>query len=399
MIAFELPKKALDQRAFINEVVKKVIRPVSRKYDEAEHQYPEELEMLRGGSAVLTGREKKEEDKGKKKEPSPDRLGSNMMSVMSIEEICWGDAGMALSIPGAGLGNAAINAVATDEQLEKFGDVWAAMAITEPGSGSDSGSIQTTARLDGDEWVLNGEKIFVTSADRCNTVVVWATVDPEAGKAGIKSFVVKKGTPGFKLEKLEYKLGIRASDTGTFILKDCRIPKENILGSAEVKTKSTEGFKGVMKTFDNTRPAIAAMALGITRAALDFLREQMEENGMTIDYHQNPNNVGSMEKDYYMMEANLEAARLLTWRAAWMADNKEFNAVEASMCKAKAGRSGTLSVQKVCDLLGPMGFTKKHLAEKWMRDIKIMDIFEGTGQIQHLIVARNILRLSSKELK
>jgi acyl-CoA dehydrogenase len=399
MIGFELPEKTLAQRAFINEVAKKVLRPVSRKYDEAEHQYPEELEMLRGGSVVLTGSKTKDDDSEKKKEPASDRLGSNMMSVMSIEEICWGDAGMALSIPGAGLGNAAINAVATEDQLEKFGDVWAAMAITEPASGSDSGSIQATAYLDGDEWVLNGEKIFVTAADRCNAVVVWATVDPEAGKAGIKSFVVKKGTPGFKLEKLEHKLGIRASDTGTFILKDCRIPKENILGSAEVKAKSTEGFKGVMKTFDNTRPAIAAMALGITQAALDFLREQMEENGMTIDYHQNPNNVKSMEKDYYMMEANLEAARLLTWRAAWMADNKEFNNLEASMCKAKAGRSGTLTVQKICDLLGPMGFTRKHLAEKWMRDIKIMDIFEGTGQIQHLIVARNILRLSSKELK
>jgi acyl-CoA dehydrogenase len=297
------------------------------------------------------------------------------------------------------LGNAAINAVATKEQLEKFGDVWAAMAITEPASGSDSGSIRATAYLDGDEWVLNGEKIFVTAADRCNAVVVWATVDPEAGKAGIKSFVVKKGTPGFKLEKLEHKLGIRSSDTGSFILKDCRIPKENILGSAEVKTKSTEGFKGVMKTFDNTRPAVASMAVGITRAALEFLREQMEENEMTIDYHQNPSNVGNMEKEYYMMEANLEASRLLTWRAAWIADNKEFNNLEASMCKAKAGRSGTLTVQKVCDLLGPMGFTKKHLAEKWMRDIKIMDIFEGTGQIQHLIIARNILRLSSKELK
>ena len=143
------------------------------------------------------------------------------------------------------------------------------MAITEPGSGSDSGSITATARLDGDEWVLNGEKIFVTCADRCDMAVVWATVDKKAGKSGIKSFIVEKDRPGFKLDKLEHKLGIRASDTGTFVLDDCRIPKENILGSAEVK-ESTEGFKGVMKTFDNTRPLVASMALGVSRAALDF---------------------------------------------------------------------------------------------------------------------------------
>ncbi len=272
------------------------------------------------------------------------------------------------------------------------------MAITEPGSGSDSGSITTTAVLDGDEWVLNGEKIFVTCADRCDCVVVWATVDKKAGKSGIKSFIVEKDRPGFKLEHLEHKLGIRASDTGTFVLDNCRIPKSNILGSAEVK-QGTEGFKGVMKTFDNTRPMVASMATGITRAAVDFMREKIEESGTKLDYSKNPNNVSSIEKEFYLMEANLEAMRLLTWRAAWMADAEQFNNTEASMSKAKAGRYGTLITQKACELLGPLGFSKNDLAEKWMRDSKIMDIFEGTGQIQHLIVARNVLEVSSKELK
>ncbi|MFH2098538.1 MAG: acyl-CoA dehydrogenase family protein, partial [Pseudomonadota bacterium] len=265
-------------------------------------------------------------------------------------------------------------------------------------SGSDSGSISTTAELDGDEWVLNGEKIFVTCADRCDAVVVWATLDKEAGKRGIKSFVVEKGTPGFTLAHLEHKLGIRASDTGTFVLNNCRIPKGNILGSAEIK-KTTEGFKGVMKTFDNTRPMVAAMSLGIARAALDFTREKLDEAGVALDYETNPNNQSSMQKDYLWMEANLEAMRLLTWRAAWMADNETSNSLEASMCKAKAGRYGTLITLKCAEILGPLGISREYLAEKWMRDSKIMDIFEGTGQIQHLIIARSVLKMSSKELK
>ncbi|MBI5896986.1 MAG: acyl-CoA dehydrogenase family protein, partial [Desulfobacterales bacterium] len=249
-----------------------------------------------------------------------------------------------------------------------------------------------------DEWVLNGEKIFVTCAERSDAVVVWATGDKAAGKAGVKSFLVEKGTPGFKLEKLEHKLGIRASDTGTFLLNNCRIPRNNILGSAEVK-QGTEGFKGVMKTFDNTRPLVAAMANGIASAAIDFLKEQLEKSGAKLDYKKNVHNLDSVEKAYYRMEAELEAMRLLTWRAAWMADNQLSNNLEASMSKAKAGRMATLITQEVCDLLGPLGYSRKYLAEKWMRDSKIMDIFEGTGQIQHLIVARNVLKLNSSELR
>ncbi len=398
MIGLELPEKAKQARVGINQFAKDMLRPISRKYDEAEHEYPKELDVLRGGQ-FMGGRKKKGKDSSDKKNiPLGDKIGSNMMTVLSIEEMCWGDLGMLLSLPGAGLGNAAVSAVAGEEQFEKYGNKWIAMAITEPQSGSDSGSIQTTAELDGDEWILNGEKIFVTCADRCDAVVVWATIDPNAGKAGIKSFIVEKGTPGFTLEKLENKLGIRSSDTGTFFLKDCRIPKENILGNPEVK-KSTDGFKGVMKTFDNTRPMVAAMALGVGRASLDSLKEEMEKNGTKIDYDKSPNNIGSREKEYYLMEANLEASRLLTWRAAWMADNKEFNNLEASMSKAKAGRAGTLITQKVCELFGPSGFSRKHLVEKWMRDSKILDIFEGTGQIQHLIIARNVLKLTKNELK
>ncbi|MBN2078693.1 MAG: acyl-CoA dehydrogenase family protein [Spirochaetes bacterium] len=399
MINLEMNDKMLQVKNNINNLARGVLRPIARTYDENEHEYPKELEMFRSIKIMGGGRKKKKEgEEAKPDKPAPKRLGTNLATVISIEEMCWGDAGLLLSLPNAGLGNAAIAAVATEEQMERFGDKWAAMAITEPASGSDSGSIMATAKLDGDEWVLNGEKIFVTCADRCDVVVVWATVDRSAGKAGIKSFIVEKDRPGFKLEKLEHKLGIRASDTGTFVLDECRIPKDNLLGSAEVK-KGTEGFKGVMKTFDNTRPLVASMSLGIARAAIDFTREKMEESGITLDYHRNPNNISALEKEFYLMEANLEAMRLLTWRAAWMADNGEFNNLEASMSKAKAGRYGTLITHKCCELLGPLGFSREYLAEKWMRDSKIMDIFEGTGQIQHLIVARNVLEYSSKQLK
>ncbi len=399
MINLDMNNKMIEFRATINNLSKSVIRPISRKYDEDEHVYAKELDIFRSFSILGGGKKKKKEGNEQKKDkPSARKIGTNMAMVLGAEEFSWGDAGMFLSLPNAGLGNAAIAAVATEEQHERFGGKWAAMAITEPGSGSDSGSITTTARLEGDEWVLNGEKIFVTCADRCDVVVVWATVDKQAGKGGIKSFIVEKDRPGFKLEKLEHKLGIRSSDTGTFVLSDCRIPKNNLLGSAEVKT-ATEGFKGVMKTFDNTRPLVAAMALGVARAAIDFTREKLEENGIILDYRRHPNSTSSLEKEFYAMEANLEAMRLLTWRAAWMADNEEFNNLEASMSKAKAGRCGTLITHKCCELLGPLGFSREHLAEKWMRDSKIMDIFEGTGQIQHLIVARNVLECSSKQLK
>lgn len=401
MINLVIPESMEQSRAGLHEVAKNTLRPIARKYDELEHEYPKEMDVFRG--VKLSARRKKHKDGAEKKDAPPekkvsDKVGSNLQTVLSVEEMCWGDAGLLLSFPNAGLGNAAISAVATDEQFERFGDRWVAMAITEPGSGSDAGSITATARLEGDEWVLNGEKIFVTCADRCDAVVVWATIDKSAGKAGIKSFVVEKGTPGFKLEKLEHKLGIRASDTGTFVLDDCRIPRENLIGNPEIK-QTTEGFKGVMKTFDNTRPTVAAMSVGIARASLDFTRERMQESGIALDYTTNPNRLGAVEKEFHLMEAHLEAMRLLTWRAAWMADNGQFNNLEASMSKAKAGKWGTYITQKCCELLGPLGFTRKHLAEKWMRDSKIMDIFEGTGQIQHLIVARNVLGLSSKELK
>ena len=244
-----------------------VLRPISRKYDKAEHAYPKELDML---AALLDGMNESGEGVGaanasKRGTANPDAIvnGGNMSAALGIIEMCYGDTGLLLSMPRQGLGNSAIAAVANDEQLERFKGTWAAMAITEPGCGSDSAAIRTTATKDGDDYILNGEKIFVTSGERADSVVVWATLDKKLGRAAIKSFVVPKGTVGMKVERLEHKLGIKASDTAVISFIDCRVPAANLLGNPEVDV--AKGFAGVMETFDNTRPLVAAMAIGCAK--------------------------------------------------------------------------------------------------------------------------------------
>ncbi len=272
-----------------------------------------------------------------------------------------------------------------------------AMAITEPGCGSDSAAIRTTAVKDGDHYILNGEKIYVTAGDRADLVVVWATLDKSVGRAAIKSFVVEKGTPGFELVRLEKKLGIKSSDTAAFVLKDCRVPAENLLGDATVNVE--KGFAGVMQTFDNTRPLVAAMAIGLARAAIEQTRSLLEEAGVEIDYDQLATKQTAAAAEFIRMEADYEAARLLMMEAAWMADNRKPNSLQASMAKAKAGRACVDITLKCVELCGNLGYTENSLLEKWARDSKILDIFEGTQQIQQLIVARRLLGKSSAELK
>lgn len=398
------PKKFRPLVGQAHQVAMNMLRPISRKYDKAEHEYPKELDMLaamidglsesgaaEGAGATGVRRDESAEHAGSVKN------GSNLASVMSIAEMCWGDVGLLLSMPRQGLGNSAIASVANEEQLARFQGVWAGMAITEPGTGSDSASITTTAVLDGDEYVLNGEKIFVTSGDRADAIVVWATLDRELGRAAIKSFVVPKGTPGMRVERLEHKLGIKASDTATIIFEDCRVPKENLLGSPEVDVK--QGFAGAMATFDNTRPLVASMAVGCARAALDLTRELLERAGVVIDYDRPALTQSAAAAKFLQMEADWEAAHLLMLQAAWMADNRKPNSLEASMAKAKAGRAGSDITLSCVELAGSVGYSESELLEKWARDSKILDIFEGTQQIQQLIVARRVLGLTSAELR
>ncbi|MFM7142596.1 MAG: acyl-CoA dehydrogenase family protein [Alphaproteobacteria bacterium] len=403
MIEFELSDKVKGARDMTHMVAEQMMRPISREYDEREHEKP--WDFLKSLWSV-SGSTNFGDDKGSA--PTGPRE-SNLNSCVTIEELSWGDAGLYLSIPNAGLGGAAVLAAGTPEQKKRFlgrfreGEPkWGAMAITEPHCGSDSAALQTTAVRDGDHWVLNGTKIYCTSglmaAEKSDGfVVVWATVDKSAGRAGIKSFVVEAHTPGMTVVKCENKMGIRASDTAVIVFENCRIPLDNILGSAEVH-KTTEGFKGAMATFDATRPLVAASALGIGRAAIDYTRQALEESGVKIRYGVNPANQTVVERDFMDMEAELQAARLLTWRAAWMMDRGQRNNLEASMAKAKAGLAVTRVTQKAVEILGPLGYSRKLLLEKWMRDAKINDIFEGTQQINMLIVARRILGYSSKEL-
>jgi acyl-CoA dehydrogenase len=197
--------------------------------------------------------------------------------------------------------------------------------------------------------------------------------------------------------RLEKKLGIRASDTAAFVLSGCRVPRENLLGSDVVDTQ--KGFGGVMQTFDNTRPLVAAMALGVARAALEETRRRLGDAGVAVDYAASPHRQPAAAAAFLEMEADWDAARLLTLEAAWMADNGQPNALQASMAKAKAGRMVVDVTLKCVELCGALGYAEDELLEKWARDAKILDIFEGTQQIQVLIVARRLLNKTSKELR
>jgi acyl-CoA dehydrogenase len=407
MIDFEPSAACESLKAMVHAAAEALMRPVSRQYDENEHAIPWDFinymwQSTQGSDTNLAG-----------KKPATGEAAvseRNVQLVLSIEELSWGDAGIYLSMAGPGLGGAAVAAAGTAEQKARFlsrfrtgKPKWAAMAITEPSCGSDSSAIHTSAVRDGDHWVLNGAKIFCTAGHKAlvesaGFVVVWATVDKSAGRSGIKAFVVEHDTPGITVAKLEHKLGIRASDTAMLILEDCRVPLDNVLGSAEIPKTSEEGFKGVMATFDATRPAVAASAIGIGRAAVEFVRETLEEAGRPIRYGVAASNLTAVERDFMEMESLLQGARLLTWRAAWMMDRGLHNNLEASMAKAKAGLAVTHITQKAVEILGPLGYSRALLVEKWMRDAKINDIFEGTQQINMLIVSRRILGYSSREL-
>jgi acyl-CoA dehydrogenase len=400
-INLELPGKMRAVVEKAHQGAAEMMRPIARKYDLKEHAYPVELDTLADLFAGATESNtldmaganglRSSESNGE------NRNGANMSAALQALEASWGDAAMLLSIPFQGLGNAAVSAVATDEQLERLGRVWAAMAITEPGFGSDSAAVSTTAKQDGDDYLINGEKIFVTAGSRATHIVVWATLDKSMGRAAIKSFIVPREHPGVTVERLENKLGIKGSDTAVIRFENARIPKDNLLGNPEIEPG--KGFAGVMETFDNTRPVVAAMAVGIARATLEELRKILTNAGVQISYDKPALVQSAAASEFLRMEAEWESAYQLTLRAAWQADNNIPNSKEASMSKAKAGRVGSDITLKAVEMVGTVGYSEQTLLEKWARDSKIMDIFEGTQQIQQLVVARRLLGLSSSELK
>jgi len=417
-IEFEAPKPVVQMQTVLQTVAENMMRPASREFDENEHSIPwNYIEFMHtamksmGGGNGLTPREDKPREGAEKRPP----IGYQLLAAQ-IEMLAWGDVGFYLITPGGGLGGAAVQAAGTPEQRAKFlarfaeeKPTYAAMCMTEAGAGSDTSAIRTKAVLDEatNEWVINGEKIFVTGGDKSfnayeqlgkGFIVVWASIDPTAGRAGMRAFVVESGTPGVKVTKLEHKMGIRASDTAAISLVDARVPFDHILGSPTVE-KTTTGFKGAMATFDATRPLVAASGIGVARAALEFLKEKLAENGVQIRYGLPRNKLTSVERDVIDMEIMVKSAWLMVLKAVWMADNKKPNALESSMSKVRAGDVTTKVTQKAVEILGPLGYSREFLLEKWFRDAKITDIYEGTGQINRLVVARQILGYSGSELR
>jgi acyl-CoA dehydrogenase len=266
---------------------------------------------------------------------------------------------------------------------------WGAYALTEPGAGSDVAGIRTSCRKDGDDWVLNGRKCYITNGGRASWNVVFATIDPSLGRAGHRAFVVEKGTPGFSVGKIEEKMGLRASETAELVLDDCRVPAANLLGGEE-RYQTKEGFLTAMKTFDNTRPIVAAMAIGIGRAAYDYAKEFVREHYVLS--RPIPRYAAIAER-LARVGRQLEAARAVTLRAAWLADAEIANAKEASTAKAMGGQAAISACVEAIEICGAHGtIAEDHaLLEKWFRDIKVYDIFEGTGQIQRIVISKRLM--------
>ena len=368
-----------------------IARQYARYYDENEHEFPpDELPEAKGRPGFMSRLGQRGDD---------DSGMAVLMTLIAMGQT-WGDYSVRMRRNERGLGNSALQAAGTAEQKRRWGDLTLAMAITEPGCGSDPSLVRTTATLDGDHWVLNGEKIFVTTGCRAEGVVVWATIDRNAGRAGIKSFLVLKGTPGFIVAHKEKKLGIRADDTAAYVFQDCRIPRDQLLGGDEgIPLESSGGFRGVMKTFNMTRPMVAAIGLGMAEAALDFTRDGLAEAGIAITYGAALPGQSAAAEKFVRLEAVFEAAKLATLRASWLADQGQANNMESSIAKAKAGAAVREITQGCIEILGPMAVSREHLLEKWFRDVRITDIYEGTGEIQRLIIARTLLGYSRHELK
>ncbi|HEU4429381.1 MAG TPA: acyl-CoA dehydrogenase family protein, partial [Myxococcota bacterium] len=296
---------------------------------------------------------------------------------------------------GPGLGEPPILAMGTEDQKRRFlgpfvnpdRPRWGSFAMTEPGAGSDVAAIKTSCVKDGDAWVLNGEKSFAANASRADWIVVWATTDPSLGRAGHRAFVVEKGMPGLGNFKIEKKMGIKGYESTSFTLQDCRVPSANLLGG-EGHYGARAGFKGAMKTFNATRPLIASNAVGIGRAALDEALAFAREHERLHD--------ARVRDRLERIARKLRMARLLCLKAAWLADHEQPNMLEASMCKALAPTVAYEAASLGMELLGAVGGRGDHLIEKLFRDVKAMDIVEGTGQIQRIVMARQLVNLPNE---
>src|SRR3954464_9005292 len=385
-----------DQREFQEKTrrfAREVIRPIAAQHDRDESVPWEAIKAAREwGLHGLETIQRMGED--------PDGI----LSCIYAEEMHWGCAGIALAIQGGSLAAAGIASSGTPDQIGRWvpecfglGDEikLGAYAVTEPSAGSDVRSLRTTATQDGDEWVLNGTKVFITNGGIADVTVVVATVDPTLGHRGQASFVVPKDTPGLSMGKKESKLGIRASQTAEVILEDCRVPAEYLLGGQEKLDKklerarsgeSTGRASGALATFEVTRPLVGASALGIAQAAYEWTLEYLEdkvEEGVPLMEQQR------IQQTLADVATEIESARLLVWRAAWMGRNGvPMTAGQGSMSKLKAGDVTMWATTTLMDLVGPYAQSTECPLEKWFRDAKIYQLFEGTAEIQRMVISR-----------
>src|SRR5579872_3556656 len=387
MIDFILSKAQLAARAYAHQVAVEEMRPISLECDRSE-KVPESffLAMQQRFWAGSAGQARMQGTEGEEKQ-------ENALSLLSQEEMAWGDAGLSTAIPGPGLAAPPILSQGTPEQQARFlgpymdGQLhWGALALTEPGTGSDVAGMSTTAMLDGDEWVLNGHKHYITNGARSDIVVTFATIDKSLRRDGIRPFVVPQGTPGFIVGRIEEKMGLRASQTAELIFENCRIPKDNLLSGRGSSKKA--GFKAAMGTLDATRPMVGALAVGIARAAYETAMQWVKEE-LPKGYPAHKRR--EIEDELEELRQEIEMARFLVWRAAWMADRRIPNSKEASMSKAYAGGLVMKVTATAVQFTAPgENSERKQLIAKWFRDAKVFDIFEGTAQIQRLVIARRL---------
>jgi acyl-CoA dehydrogenase len=325
------------------------------------------------------------------------------MSVVGAEELAWGCTGISLALSGSGLAAAPVARMGTAEQIDEFRNALtglddegrvkvAAMALSEPATGSDISELSTSAREDGDYFVINGSKQWITNGKSASTYVVWAQTNPELGRAGVRGFIVNRGTPGLIPGKKETKLGIRASETAQVHFEDCRVHKDMMLG-IKADASAAAGLSDTKKMLDSTRPVVAAQAVGIARAAFEFLEERVKSGeplyGKPLAAHQH------IAFGLAEMEMEIQASRMLVHKAAWMADHRMDNVKFASISKAHAARTAQWVTTRAMALLGEEALEPGHPVEKWYRDAKIYDIFEGTGQIQRRIIAKSLLGINA----
>ena len=390
---FRLTEEQLAWRDHCHRFAAEVIRPVAARHDR-EQSMPWNVmrEAQRRGLAGLESLERMGADP------------SGIMSAIYAEELHWGCAGIALAVAGSGLAASGIAAAGTPEQVARWlpecfgsGDEvrLGAYAVTEPNAGSDVKSLRTTARLENSEWVLNGTKTFITNGGIADITVVVATVDPALGHRGQASFIVPRGAPGLRQARKEDKLGIRASHTAEIALEDCRVPADHVLGGIDqlearlATARADDGSSrssNALATFEITRPFVGASALGIARAAyewtLDHLEQRHGADGSLLDQQWAQQVLADVATE-------IDAARLLVWRAAWMGRNGlAMTGGQGSMSKLKAADVTMWAVTTLMDLVGPAAWSPDLPLEKWFRDAKIYQIFEGTAQVQRLVVAR-----------